>query len=117
MNQAAELRERIQHEVLLMDGAMGTYYSRLHPEMGEAEYANEEHPEWIMKIHKQYLQAGAQILRTNTFAVNHMLFAKEQIPVVLSGAVECARSAVEQYRKEEDTDRSIWIAASIGPIR
>lgn len=117
MNQAAELRERIQHEVLLMDGAMGTYYSRLHPEMGEAEYANEEHPEWIMEIHKQYLQAGAQILRTNTFAVNHMLFAKEQIPVVLSGAVECARSAVEQYRKEEDTDRSIWIAASIGPIR
>ena len=79
MNQAAELRERIQHEVLLMDGAMGTYYSRLHPEMGEAEYANEEHPEWITEIHKQYLQAGAQILRTNTFAVNHMLFEKEQI--------------------------------------
>ena len=117
MNQAAQLRDRIQTDIVLMDGAMGTYYNRLHPELGEAEYANEEHPEWIIDIHKQYLQAGAQLLRTNTFAVNHMLFDTQRIPSVLTSAVDCARQAIAEYKEESGQDRTVWIAASIGPIR
>lgn len=117
MNQATELREHIQHQVILMDGAMGTYYSRLHPETGEAEYANLEHPDWVKEIHKQYLYAGAQIIRTNTFAVNHMLFEKEQIRSALEAGVQCAKEAIEEYRQETAENAMAVIGASIGPIR
>lgn len=116
MNQATELREHIRQEIILMDGAMGTYYNRLHPETGEAEYANLEHPDWVKEIHKQYLYAGAQIIRTNTFAVNHMLFEQEQIKAALEAGVKCAREAVAEYRQESE-DIMALIGASIGPIR
>lgn len=117
MSQHIQLRDRIQKEIILMDGSMGTYYNRLYPEDGEAEYANESHPERIVKIHKEYLYAGAQVIRTNTFAVNHMLLPYGDIREHLSMAVQCAKNAVAEYCKETASDRAIDIAASIGPIR
>ena len=93
--QKEELRQELKHNILLMDGAMGTYYNHLHPEAGEAELANVEHPEWIQEIHKRYIEAGARIIRTNTFAVNHGLFAKEQWKDVIAMAVKNAREAIE----------------------
>lgn len=111
MMQAAVLRKDLKDRVILMDGAMGTYYNRMHPEGGEAERANITHPDWIKDIHKQYILAGAKLIRTNTFAVNHMLFEKEEIEAYLIAAVENAKNAVME------TDDSIWIAGSVGPVR
>ena len=103
---------QIQENVLLADGAMGTYFNQKYMSEMEAEEANLEAPEWIVAIHKEYIEAGARLLRTNTFAVNHGLFPdeKKQIEVV-QAAVTNAREAVRQSGKE------VWIAASIGPIR
>lgn len=79
MTKTKTLQNMLQNQIILMDGAMGTYFNRLHPEEGEAESANISHPEWVKEIHKQYISAGAKLIRTNTFAVNHMLFEMEEI--------------------------------------
>lgn len=106
-----KLYNTLEKQIVLMDGAMGTYFNRLHPEEGEAESANISHPEWIKEIHKKYILAGAKMIRTNTFAINHMLFEKEVIKANLVAAVRNAKAAV----KETNTDT--FIASSIGPIR
>lgn len=105
------LQNTLKNQIILMDGAMGTYFNRLHPEEGEAENANIRHPEWIKEIHKKYILAGAKLIRTNTFAVNHMLFEMEEIESNLAAAVKNAKEAVEEMNTET------FIAGSIGPIR
>lgn len=99
-------------QVILLDGAMGTYYTQKYPSEIEAEEANLLHPEQIIAIHKEYIEAGAQWIRTNTFAVNHQLFPEwEKCESVLRKAISNAKAAVEETGKE------VRIAASIGPIR
>lgn len=116
MDTVLRFRERAKQKVILMDGAMGTYFGRLHPEMEEAEFANSEHPEWIIDIHKEYLEAGAEIIRTNTFAVNHALFSDSEVIDVLKKAVECAKCAVLEHENQSGKKKDVWIAGSIGPI-
>ena len=61
--------EMTQNHLLLMDGAMGTYYSQIYPlEEKISESANITHPEQIERIHREYIAAGAGLLRTNSFA-------------------------------------------------
>ena len=111
MMPVTDLQDILKKQVVLMDGAMGTYYSRIHPEGGEAESANITHPDWIKDIHKKYILAGAKLIRTNTFAVNHMLFRQEEIEDNLIAAVKNAKDAVKE------AGAPIWIAGSIGPVR
>ena len=55
----------------ITDGAMGTYYSTLYGvNAGAPELANETDPFRIQRIHQEYIRAGADIIRTNTFASN-----------------------------------------------
>lgn len=65
-----QIRERIQQKKLLFDGAFGTYYGGKYDTKQLPELANLEAPERVKEIHTEYLEAGAQILRTNTFAAN-----------------------------------------------
>lgn len=98
-------------EVTLLDGAMGTYYTQKYPSEIEAEEANLLYPEQIVEIHKEYIEAGAKWIRTNTFAINHHLFPKwETAEQALRSAISNARVAILQTGKE------VRIAASIGPI-
>lgn len=107
-----EFLEKIEHRILLMDGSMGTYYEQKYTSEFEAEEANLVHPEQIVAIHREYIEAGAQVIRTNTFAVNHELFPQEEKrKQVLRQAVANAKQAVAE------TGRDVYIAASIGPIR
>ncbi len=123
MMQVQALKEKTGRQILLMDGAMGTYFNRLHPDAGEAESANLTHPEWIKEIHKKYIQAGAGVIRTNTFAVNHMLIEKEDMEETLIAAVRNAREAVDEFSQEQENAEAaqekseVFIAGSIGPIR
>lgn len=113
MTDIRQLKNELKENILLMDGAMGTYFDHLHPDQGEAELANLTHPEWIEAIHFEYLKSGAQIIRTNTFCVNHTLFESNQFDQVIHAAVESANRAI----KKANQPRSIYIAGSIGPIR
>ena len=89
------LVEKLEKKVVLADGAMGTYFSQKYMTEMEAEEANIATPERIIAIHKEYIEAGAELIRTNTFAVNHGLFAEaERRKEVIE--------AVEQLRKEKN---------------
>ena len=57
-------------EKILFDGAFGTYYASLFDTKELPELANELYPERVLQVHKEYMEAGAQIIRSNTFASN-----------------------------------------------
>ena len=80
-----QIRERIQQKKLLFDGAFGTYYGGKYDTKQLPELANLEAPERVKEIYTEYLEAGAQILRTNTFAANSFCMdrSKEQIEETL----------------------------------
>lgn len=70
-----KIGEFFKENTLLCDGAMGTYYaSKFHDET-LVERENFEHPERIAQIHGEYLESGARLLRTNTFATNSNFFS------------------------------------------
>ena len=106
-----DIREYLANNRLITDGAMGTWYDRLTGYKGNlAERANLENPQQIRDIHRAYIEAGAQLIRTNTFAVNSMFFSADQIKEVLKAAWENASQAVSVSGKD------VWIAADMGPI-
>ncbi|MBO5209365.1 MAG: bifunctional homocysteine S-methyltransferase/methylenetetrahydrofolate reductase [Lachnospiraceae bacterium] len=64
------IQEKVKTQKVLFDGAFGTYYAQVYDTKELPEFANTEHPERVRKIHEEYIEAGAQIIRTNTFATN-----------------------------------------------
>lgn len=77
------VREYLKENVLLFDGAMGSYFASIHDEPEyPPEYANITAPHTISEIHKRYLMAGAKAIKTNTFSLTYnkeMSFKKEDI--------------------------------------
>lgn len=105
------LEEYLKQNILLTDGAMGTYYNHKYAEDMEAEEANLYCPDRIAAIHKEYIEAGAKLIRTNTFAVNHTLFPDRTVcEKAFCAALDIAKNAVMESGKD------VAIAASIGPI-
>ena len=70
------LRDALQTNKLLFDGAFGTYYSYLYDTKELPELANSRYPERVRRIHDEYIEAGAQLIRTNTFASNTISMGK-----------------------------------------
>lgn len=106
-------REYIKNHCVVTDGAMGSYYAQLEKDdFAISEYANLREPGKIQNIHTQYIEAGAKLIRTNTFAANtkSLDITIEEQNQMLVAACELARQAVVQSGKE------VFIAASIGPI-
>lgn len=103
---------------LVTDGAMGTYYSKLQSS-GDinviAEYANLNNKDKIKEIHKEYIKAGANLLRTNTFAANRTILSisKEEQTEILKAACQIAKEAVEDCKLLHN---QVFIAGDIGPI-
>lgn len=72
-----EIRDYLKEHILLTDGAMGTYFDELAPEHYIcSEEANLFCPEMILQIHRSYIEAGARLIRSNTFSANKNTFAK-----------------------------------------
>jgi methionine synthase / methylenetetrahydrofolate reductase(NADPH) len=113
------LREYLKKNRLIPDGSMGTYYCELMNKPGAiSEYANETDPDIIKQIHMEYLEAGASLLRTNTFAANKAVLQLDEMrqKSLLHSACQIAKKAVEELRLSlvDKTDR--WILGDIGPI-
>jgi homocysteine S-methyltransferase len=101
----------LKENILLTDGAMGTYYAELTGDYHTTcELANLHNPDVIRKIHQQYLDAGAMLIRTNTFAAN-----RSKLDVSLQALKEIVKRG---YKIAYDTakDSKAFIAGSIGPI-
>src|SRR4030088_618738 len=110
---AADLLARIKQSPVLCDGAMGTllyangiFINRSYDEL------NLSQPELIRGVHHDYLQAGAEIIETNTFGANSFRLARHSLAdkahdINLAGA-RLAHEAAKSF--------DVWVAGSVGPL-
>jgi methionine synthase / methylenetetrahydrofolate reductase(NADPH) len=109
----ADFLSRIKQSPVLCDGAMGTllyakgiFINRSYDEL------NISQPDLIRGVHHEYLQAGAEIIETNTFGANSFRLARHSLAdkvrdVNLAG-VHLAREAAKSF--------DVWVAGSVGPL-
>ncbi len=118
------LRQALAERVLVLDGAMGTQIHNAHLDL-ERDYCGHENcvdfvnltrPEVIQGIHEAYLEAGCDIVETNTFgAMPHVLAEfgiADQARAINKAAGEIARAACAQYTS---TEKPRFVLGSMGP--
>jgi 5-methyltetrahydrofolate--homocysteine methyltransferase len=125
-----DIRKELEKRILIIDGAMGTMIQR--HKLTEADYRGERFKDWhsdvkgnndllcitqpqiITGIHKEYLDAGADIIETNTFSSTVIAMADydmQSLAYELNvAAAKCAREAIKQSGKQA------WVAGAIGPL-
>lgn len=105
------LLERIKNEVLVVDGAMGTFLQARGLQSGECgELWNVDRREDVMAIHQAYIDAGADIIITNTFGGNRFMLEKHGLG---DRAYEISKAAAE-LAKEAAGDRAL-VFGGLGP--
>ena len=113
------LHQVLEDKHIIFDGGFGTYYSEITSETKAPEFGNVTNPQAVVQIHSEYIEAGANIIRTNTFASNINSLCEddesEEIKIQrvrenISLAVSHARKAIKKSGKE------VLIAGDIGPI-
>ena len=110
---AADLLSRIKQSPMLCDGAMGTllyakgiFINRSYDEL------NLSQPDLIRGIHHDYLQAGAEIIETNTFGANSFRLARHS----LADKVQDINRAGARLAREAAKSFDVWVAGSVGPL-
>lgn len=106
------IKEYLKNKILICDGAMGTYYSELTGnEVSYCEFANLSDKNTISKIHNEYIEAGAKLIRTNTFSANtyDLGVSFNRLKDIINSGIDIAKDATK--------NKSVFIGASIGPIR
>jgi 5-methyltetrahydrofolate--homocysteine methyltransferase len=100
--------------VLLADGATGTNYFAAGLEAGEPpEFWTVDRPEEVMGLHQAFIDAGADIVLTNTFGCNAQ---RLKLHRAQARTYELARAAAELARKVADAaERPVVVAGSVGP--
>lgn len=106
------LLEALETQVLTADGAMGTLLYSYGLEFCHEEM-NIERPEIIEKIHHEYIQAGADVIQTNTYGANRIKLARYGLE---NQTVKINQAAVE-IAKRARGNRKVFILGSIGGIR
>jgi 5-methyltetrahydrofolate--homocysteine methyltransferase len=124
------IRQDSKKRILIIDGAMGTMIQR--HKLSEADYRGDRFKDWpsdlkgnndllnltqphiITGIHKEYLDAGADIIETNTFSSTAIAMADygmQSLAYELNvAAAKCAREAIKQSGKQA------WVAGAFGPL-
>ncbi len=106
------IREKLKSSLVFFDGAMGTELQKRNLKTGELpERLNITNPETIEEIHLSYLDAGCDVISTNTFGANPLKFSAEELESVVSAAFDCAESAVKK-----SGGKKRYIALDIGPL-
>ncbi len=98
-------------ERIILDGGMGTQLQAAGLPMGMApELWNLMEPEKVTAVHRRYVEAGSQVLYTNTFGVNRFKSARlgHSVKALVEGGVRCARAAAE--------GKNVRVALDIGPL-
>jgi homocysteine S-methyltransferase len=110
---AADFLSRIKQSPVLCDGAMGTllyskgiFINRSYDEL------NLSQPELIRNIHHEYLQAGAEIIETNTFGANSFRLARHS----LADKVRDINRSGARLAREAAKSFDVWVAGSVGPL-
>jgi 5-methyltetrahydrofolate--homocysteine methyltransferase len=133
------IQDCLNERILIIDGAMGTMIQR--HKLAEADYRGEQFKDWhcdvkgnndllsitqpqiITAIHKQYLDAGADIIETNTFSSTAIAMADYEMQSLAYelnvAAAKCAKEAINQYynqHPESSIQNPKFIAGAIGPL-
>jgi 5-methyltetrahydrofolate--homocysteine methyltransferase len=138
------IQQALEKRILIIDGAMGTMIQR--HKLTEADYRGDRFKDWkndvkgnndllnitqpqiITGIHKQYLEAGADIIETNTFSSTTIAMADydmQSLAYELNvAAAKCARKAIEEYCAENPASKNSpegegcqkYVAGAIGPL-
>jgi homocysteine S-methyltransferase len=109
-----DFNERLKDSILIADGAMG---SMLYESVGTQrsfDEVNSTEPEAVFRVHQAYIEAGAQIIETNTFGANR--FKLE--PLGLGGEVQRLNGRGVKIAREarDSATREVLIAGSMGPL-
>lgn len=126
----SDIRKELNKRILIIDGAMGTMIQRY--KLLEADFRGERFKNWhtdvkgnndllnltqpqiITAIHKEYLDAGADIIETNTFSSTAIAMADYEMQSLAYelnvAAANCAKKAIQQSGKQA------WVAGAIGPL-
>lgn len=106
-------KDYIKTHNILADGSFGTYYAEKYHTNEAPEYANIYHKDRVTKIHSSYLEAGAKLIRTNTFAANTMSMQKDFsfVRENIQAAVSLAKIAIKLAGCKD-----AFIVGDIGPI-
>lgn len=107
-----KITEYIKNNTVILDGGMGTLLQASGLKAGELpEEWNITHPEVVRGIHRSYLDAGSNVISTNTFGANSLKFSLDQLDLIISAAVDNARRAID----ESKGDQPKWVALDVGP--
>ena len=100
----------LKDNILYLDGGMGTLLQSNGLAAGELpERWNITHPEIITDIHRQYYEAGSNIVNTNTFGANSLKFSDQELEDIICAAITNAKNARQNMPER-------WIALDIGPL-
>jgi 5-methyltetrahydrofolate--homocysteine methyltransferase len=128
------IEELLQDRILFLDGAMGTMIQKHklseedyrgdrfstyeHPLKGNNDLLSITQPEIITQIHKDFLEAGADIIETNTFNSTSISMAdyhmEELVTKLNIEAAKLARSAADEFTAS-NPDKPRFVAGSLGP--
>ena len=106
-------RDALKQRILVGDGAMGTFLYKMGFPIGVPyEQYNVLKPEVVLSVHQQYVDAGAQVIQTNTYQANSVKFARygieEQVDEINRAAVRLARQAAGE---------KAFVVGTVGSIR
>jgi homocysteine S-methyltransferase len=101
---------------LLSDGAMGTMLNARGAGFEQCfDWLNLSQPALIAEIHREYIQAGSEVIQTNTFGANRYKLGvhglENQVAEINRAGVELAREAARAW-----PDRQMWVAGDVGPL-
>ena len=106
------LKALLEKKILTLDGAMGTMLQAKGLTLGTSpELLNLTQPNWLEEIHKAYVEAGAEIIQTNTFGANALKLAEYN----LEGQLKEINRAAVKIAKKAAGDKAL-VAASVGPL-
>ena len=107
-----KILDYLKNNLLFLDGGMGTLLQVKGLEAGELpERWNISHPEVIKEIHRNYYDAGSNVVSTNTFGANLLKFSREELDEIVCAAVKNARNAMLETKNGGEK----FIALDIGP--
>ncbi len=108
--------DRLAQRPLLADGAMGTMLHQLGVKLGTSYDAlNLSDPDLVASVHQRYIEAGAELIETNTFSANALKLKEygyeQEVVAINEAGVDIAKQAIARLGHD-----NVYIAGSVGPL-